>query len=207
VPLLEVCAGSVDALLAAEAAGAGRIELAQRLDLDGLTRGEVLGRAAIAAARVPVHVMIRPRAGDFVCRAGEFRRMQAEIAMAKRCGAPAVVLGLLDARGQVDRERTERLLAAARPMAVTFHRAFDRAQGLEQALDALVELGVERVLSSGGAASAEAGIPALRALVARAAGRIAVMAGGGVREHNAARILAETGVRELHSRRAFALPA
>jgi copper homeostasis protein len=110
------------------------------------------------------------------------------------------VLGALDAGRNVDRAALERLLAAARPLAVTFHRAFDEVPDPLAALEILAELGVDRVLTSGQAATAEAGIPRLKLLVTRAAGRIAILAGGGIRAHNAARIVEQTGVRELHLR-------
>ena len=204
--LLEVCVDSLDRLRAAEAKGAGRIELCSRLDLGGLSPSRELLKAALASTRLPIHVMVRLRPGTFVCTAAEVDLMAAEIAGLEHAGVAGIVLGLLTPEGAVDVEATRRLAAAARPMAVTFHRAFDEVRDQGAALEQLLALGIDRILTSGGARDAHAGRAAIRALVDRAAGRIVVMAGGGVRPHNAAAILAETGVRELHGSVPFEVP-
>jgi copper homeostasis protein len=202
---LEVCVESLSGALAAVRGGADRLELCARLDLGGLTPPIELARDVVRAVPVPVHAMVRARTGDFVCREGELDLLSASIDDLRAVGVAGVVLGLLDGAGRVDRARTAALVARARPLAVTFHRAFDHARDLEEALDELIELGIERVLTSGSAPSAFEGRAALARLVERAAGRIVVMAGGGVRDHNAAEIAREGGVRELHGSVAFRL--
>ncbi len=196
--LFEGCADSVASARAAVAAGAGRLELCVRLDVGGLTPPDALLRDVVGEFAIPVHAMVRPRSGPFVAGATVVAEMEDAIARCARLGAAGVVLGLLDGDARVDRAAVERLVRAARPLTVTFHRAFDGTRDRDEALETLVALGVDRVLSSGGAPSAEEGIDALRDLVLRARGRIGIIAGGGVRPHNWRRIVAETGVREIH---------
>ncbi len=197
--LLEVCVDSPDGLRAAEAKGAGRIELCSRLDLGGLSPSRELLAAALASTRLPIHVMVRLRPGSFVCTASEVDRMAAEIAGLQHARVAGVVLGVLTPEGAVDVESTRRLASVARPRTVTFHRAFDEIRDQGAALEDLVTLGIDRVLTSGSAPDAFAGRARLRELVDRARGRIVVMAGGGVRPHNVAAILVETGAAEVHS--------
>ncbi len=205
--MLEVCVDSVGAIAGAVAGGAGRIELCARLDLDGLSPSAADVESALAIATVPVFVMVRPRAGDFVVGADELGAMLIEIDRLRALRVPGVVFGAIERSGAVDVATTRALVARARPMAVTFHRAFDRAPDPRAALDALIELGVDRVLTSGGAPDAERGIPVLARLVAAAAGRIVVMPGGKVRAHNAARIVRGTGAVEIHSSTPFHVAA
>ncbi len=201
----------VEDAVAADQAGAGRIELCARLDLDGLTPDDVTLRRVIEAVSVPVHVMIRPRAGDFVADAAAVQLMREQIDRARDAGADGLVFGLLvsDAGGGavVDTEATARLVQAAGPVPVTFHRAFDRVDDPGAALEMLIDLGVVRVLTSGGAHDAVSNLPVLARLVDQAGARLTVMPGGGVRARNAARILRETGARELHSSTAFDVSA
>jgi copper homeostasis protein len=204
--LLEVCVDSLDGALAAEAGGAHRIELCSRLDLGGLHPGRELLGDALARTAVPHHVMVRPRAGDFVYARAELDAMAAQIESVRATRASGVVLGVLTQAREIDVDATARLIELARPLAVTFHRAFDELRDLDGGLERLIALGVERVLTSGGAPSAFEGRAQLRELVARAADRIVVMPGGGVRAHNAAQILSETGARELHSSTVFRMP-
>jgi copper homeostasis protein len=142
--------------------------------------------------------MIRPRGGDFVYSSTEFVVMQRDIELAKAAGADGVVLGLLLPEGVIDAKRTAALVQLARPLTVTFHRAFDMVADLPHALEVLIDLGIERVLTSGGEASALEGAETLAALVGQAADRIVVMPGGGINERNIARIAAQTGAHELH---------
>src|ERR1041385_3397234 len=195
--LVEACVDSVTGALAAVAGGAGRLELCTGLVEGGLTPSAGLVAAARERIAVPIHVLIRPRGGDFLYDADERTVMLRDIAGAKRLGVAGVVLGALDAGGRVDAERTRPMIDAARPLAVTFHRAFDLARDPAEALDALMALGIERVLTSGQAGTAEAGIPVIAAMVARSAGRIVILAGGGINKDNAARIVRETGVGEI----------
>ncbi|HLG04531.1 MAG TPA: copper homeostasis protein CutC [Gemmatimonadales bacterium] len=201
--LLEACVDSVAAARAAGEGGAGRLELCDFSVNGGITPGLDLIEAVRRAVRLPLHVLIRPGGGGgggtFNFDEDEVLAMMRRISDCKRLGVDGVVLGALDRAGNVDEPVTEALIAVARPLAVTFHRAFDTTPDPHAALEALIGLGIDRVLTSGGAPAAEAGIPILKELIQRAGGRITIMAGGGVRAGNAARIVRETGVRELHS--------
>lgn len=195
--LIEVCAYSVDDCLTAERAGANRIELCTARAEGGLTPSIGLIRAARAATSLPLFVMIRPRGGDFVYSPTELAVMEADLDAARLAGADGVVLGTLLPDGRVDRETTRRLVHYARPLPVTFHRAFDLTIDAYEALDTLIELGITTVLTSGQQARAIEALPLLEALAKQAAGRIAIMAGSGVNGQNAAQ-LAKTGVSALH---------
>jgi copper homeostasis protein len=196
--LIEACVDSVASARSAEAGGAGRLELCDNLLEGGTTPS--LGMLETVRERValPIHVLIRPRGGDFVYDGDEMAVMLRDITLARRAAVDGVVIGALEIDGRVDLDRTRRLVGAARPMAVTFHRAFDLTRDPVEALEAIVGLGIERVLTSGQAATAEAGIPVIKQAVAQAAGRIGVLAGGGIDETSAARVVRETGVREIH---------
>lgn len=203
--LLEVCVDSLPGLRAAEQGGAGRIELCSRLDLGGLSPDRELLEVALGSTRLPLHVMVRTRPGDFVYAPEEIASMEAEIRWLRELEAEGVVLGALTTDRRIDSAALARLLAAARPMSITFHRAFDEVAEPLAALNELIRLGVDRVLTSGGAPDAFQGRKRLRDLVSRAGGRIVVMAGGGVRANNAAAILADAGVVELHGSVPFRL--
>jgi copper homeostasis protein len=145
---------------------------------------------------IPVHVLIRPRGGGFVYDRDEIEVMRHDIRFA-RDFAGGVVLGLLDDEGRVHRGRTSELVELARPLSVTFHKAFDAARDPFEALDDLIELGVDRVLTSGGAPTAREGLPVLAELTRRAAGRITIMAGGSIKLEDI-RPLIDAGLREIH---------
>lgn len=198
-PLLEVCVDSLDGCLAAAEGGANRVELCAALSEGGLTPSAGTIEAARAACALPIMVMIRPRGGDFVYSALEIDAMRRDIGVAKELGAHGVVLGALRPGGTVDEERTRELVAIARPMFVTFHRAFDETRDPFEALETLVRIGLDRVLTSGQAASVVGGLDRLAALVRAARGRIVVMPGGGVRESNVRELVARTGAHEVHS--------
>jgi copper homeostasis protein len=194
---VEICVDSVQGCRAALAGGAARVELCAALSEGGTTPSAGLLFEACAAG-IDVVALIRPRAGDFLYDGDELSAMRRDVETAKAAGARGVALGVLTAGGEVDRARTAGLAALARPLDVCFHRAFDAARDPRAALDALLELGIDRVLSSGGAARAEDGLPLLAELVRRAGERLSVVPAGGVRAHNAAAILRATGARELH---------
>jgi len=196
--LVEACVQTVVSAEAAEQAGADRIELCSALELGGVTPGAGLLRAARARVGIPLHVLVRPRAGDFVYCDEELAVMVGEIREARRAGADGIVTGALDPGGFIDRDATARLVEAAGPLPVTFHRAFDQVRDQSWALEVLVELGVTRILTSGGAETADEGIPMLARLVRVSAGRITVLAGGGVRAAGVVRLVTESGVREVH---------
>ena len=196
---LEVCVDSIEGAVAAEEAGATRVELCANLRESGTTPSAGAIELAGERIRIPFHVMIRPRAGDFCYSATEREVMARDIESARRRGAAGVVLGMLTRDGEVDAGATRRLVEAARPLEVTFHRAFDVARDPMDALERIIGLGAERVLTSGGEESAEEGIGFIRRLVEAAGGRIVVIAGAGVNAENAERIVRETGVREVHA--------
>jgi len=144
--------------------------------------------------------MIRPRGGDFVYSHGEIDGMMRDIERARSAGVAGIVTGVLTPDGQVDGERTRNLVSRASGLPVTFHRAFDATKNLPDALDVLIQAGVTRVLTSGGARTALEGASVISSLVGRSRDRIAIIAGGGIREHNVREVVARTGVREVHSR-------
>ena len=198
--LVEACVDTVASAIAAERGGARRLELCDDLVEGGTTPS--VGAIAIVRGRVsiPIFVIVRPRGGDFLYDADDVAVMLRDIAAARSAGADGVVIGALTTDGRSDTELTRRLLDAARPLAVTFHRAFDVVRDQVEALDALLALGVDRVLTSGGAPTALEGMSRLRRLVEHARDGITILAGGRVDASNASRIVAETGVRELHVR-------
>jgi copper homeostasis protein len=196
--LVEAAVESVEGAIVAERAGARRIELCANLGEGGTTPSAGTIGEALARVAVPVFVMIRPRGGDFLYTDVELDVMLRDIATARFVGAHGIVLGALTPDGAVDVERTSGLVAAARPLPVTFHRAFDLANDLDAALESLIGCGVARVLTSGGAPRAADGIERLAALVRRGGDRISVMPGGGISAANAMRIVEETGAHEIH---------
>ena len=198
--LVEACLDSVPSALAAEAGGAGRIELCDNLVEGGTTPSAGTIELCKQRLSIPVFVMIRPRGGEFLYSDVEFEVMRRDIAHARALGADGVVLGLLTPDGRVDVERTRALVQAARPLPVTFHRAIDVARDPEEALEALIALGVERVLTSGQAPTAPEGAEVIAGLVRRAAGRIGILPGCGIDEANARELVARTGVHEVHVR-------
>ena len=198
--VVEACVESVAAAVAAQAAGAARVELCVNLRDDGTTPPPPTIAQCRERLAIALFVLIRPRAGSFQYDDTEFATMCGDIEQAKRLGADGIVVGGLDAHGAVDVARIERLIAAARPLPVTFHRAFDQTSDPFAALEQLIELGCDRVLTSGHADTAETGIPILARLVRQAAGQIGVLAAGKIDSTNVMRIIRETGVREIHLR-------
>jgi copper homeostasis protein len=195
----EICIDSVAGAVAAEKAGAHRVELCAALFDGGLTPTLGTVRAALAAvSSIRVHVIIRPRGGDFIFDEHEVAAMEHDVALVREAGAHGVVIGALTPEGTVDRPVVERLMAAAGELPVTFHRAFDMAADPFATLDVLAGLGVARVLTSGQDASALEGAPLIAELVQHAGDRVIVMPGGGVTDRNVARVVAATGAREIH---------
>ena len=195
--LVEICAEGITSALAAGQGGAARVELCENLAVGGVTPGP--GAIAVASERlmIPVQVLIRPRGGDFLYSDDELLAMKRDVQAAKALGASGVVLGLLTSEGRVDRERAAWLIQAARPMSVTFHKAFDATRDPFEALDDLISLGVVRVLTSGHAPTAMEGLETLVELTRKATGRIAVMAGGSITLAQVRPII-EAGVGEIH---------
>ena len=197
--LLEIAADGLGSALAAQAGGADRIELCADLAAGGVTPSVGVIAAARAALALPLHVLIRPRAGDFCYSQAEVRVMQYDIEECARLGCHGVVIGALDATGNVDLALCRDLIAAAGSMSITFHRAFDVVSDPWAALEALVGLGCKRVLTSGAHSSAPEGAAAIANVVRQAAGRIGVIAGAGIRSQDVRSLVAATGVREIHA--------
>jgi copper homeostasis protein len=174
------------------------VELCAGLIEGGITPSRGMIREARTVAGIRLHVIIRPRGGDFLFSDAEFAVMAADIDTAKAEGADGVVIGQLTADGLVDVPRTRELMARARPMAVTFHRAFDMTPDPLAALETLIELGVDRVLTSGQEASVLEGLPLVTELVKRAGDRIIIMPGGGITPRNVERIVAQAKPKEIH---------
>lgn len=196
--LVEVCVDSVVSAIAAERGGAARVELCGSLMEGGITPSAGLIETARAAVSIDLHVMIRSRGGDFHYDDDEFHTMQRDIALAKRLGANGVVFGILDVNGNVDVARTRQLTDLACPLAVTFHRAFDMSADLFRALDDVCSAGVDRVLTSGGEPTSLEGQQTIAQLVQKAAGRIVVMPGSGIKPENVRSLVDRTGVKEVH---------
>src|SRR5450759_1818461 len=198
--LVEAAVETLDSALAAERAGADRIELCDNLSDGGTTPGAGLIVAVAEGTQLPVFVLIRPRAGGFVYSDDEFDVMIRDIELAGRMGVAGIVTGALTPDSRVDAERMRNLVKAAAGLPVTFHRAIDFAMNLPAALEEAIEAGASRVLTSGGAATAWEGMDLIAALVDQARKRITIIAGGGIREHNVRDVIARTGVREVHAR-------
>ena len=195
--VLEVCCADLQSVRAAIAGGAGRVELCQALELGGVTPSAGMIEWAVGQG-IRVHVLIRPRGGDFVYSPDEVRCMASDITMAHRLGAKGVVIGALTPAGDIDMEACRLLVRQAQGMSVTFHRAFDECRAPMLALEDIIALGCERLLTSGHAPSVTQGLPLLGQLVRQAAGRITILPGCGVMPDNARLILEHTGACELH---------
>jgi copper homeostasis protein len=196
--LVEICVESASGALAAELGGADRVELCHDRAVGGVTPSAEVVEAALRAVAIPLHVLIRPRAGDFFYQKSEIARMLDDIAVARELGAAGVVLGALDQAGGVDRKTTLLLASRARPMSVTFHKAFDAVRDPYDALDDLSSLRIDRVLTSGHAPTARDGLEMLSELVKYASGRITILAGGGLTPDDLPSLKA-SGVCEIHA--------
>ncbi|MBR5899676.1 MAG: copper homeostasis protein CutC [Muribaculaceae bacterium] len=197
--LLEVCAGSVESVMAARDGGAARVELCAALEIGGITPSVGLMEQARRVDGVAMHVLIRPRGGDFLYDEHEVACMVRDIEQARAIGADGVVIGALTADGDIDMNVCRRLVAAAQGMNITFHRAFDRCRNPLKALEDIIGLGCNRLLTSGQAVTAFAGRELIARLVEAARNRIIIMPGCGVNAANAAQILDETHATEIHA--------
>ena len=197
--MVEICANGVESCLAAQEGGADRVELCAGIPEGGTTPsyGEIkVARRVLTTTRL--HVIIRPRGGDFLYTDLEVERMAEDIAVCRQLGVDGVVFGCLNADGTFDLEKNRYLIECSRGMSVTCHRAFDRAVNPEQALEDVIALGFDRILTSGQQPKAEQGIDLLARLNRQADGRIILMAGSGVTEQNIRRIREATGLNEFH---------
>jgi copper homeostasis protein len=196
---LEICCFNYNSCVIAEQAGATRIELCADPADGGTTPAYGVIRAVKEKTRIPVYPIIRPRGGDFLYDDDEYGIMEKDVLACKALGCEGVVIGLLLADGSVDKKRAAKLVALAYPMGVTFHRAFDRAANPFEALAAIIDIGCERILTSGQRPSAEEGIVLLDELVRAAGAHIVIMPGSGVRASNIALLAKKTGAGEFHS--------
>jgi copper homeostasis protein len=204
--LLEVCVDSIDSAIAADRGGADRVELCSSLIEGGLTPSPGVISTVLSRVSLGVFVMIRPRGGDFCYSPDEFKAMEQDVLTAKQLGADGVVFGILTEDGRVDIDRTQRLVNLARPLKITFHRAFDMSRDLSQSLEDLIRLRVDRLLTSGGEQNVELGQWKIAELNRQAKDRIIVMAGAGITENNVRQLVSVTGVREIHASLKSSMP-
>ena len=198
--IIEICANSAQSCVEAEAGGARRVELCAGIPEGGTTPGYgEIRMAQKLTSRIDINIIIRPRGGDFLYTPAEVESMLFDIGLAKQLNIHGVVFGCLTKHGDIDVALMCRLIGAAKPLSVTFHRAFDVCRDPYVALEQLIELGCDRILTSGQQPDAVQGIPLIKELVRRAGDRIIVMPGCGVREDNIIRIEAETGAKEFHT--------
>jgi copper homeostasis protein len=197
--LLEMSVETLDRALGAVRGGADRIELCEDLSVGGVTPNTDLMRQARSLIQLPIFAMIRPRGGNFCYSEQEFQRMKQEIALAKATRMDGVVFGVLTSQGLVDVDANTELVNLARPLPVTFHRAFDELQDLEEGLEQVIATGAMRILTSGGKPRAEDGSRQIARLIGQASGRITILPGGGIRPSNLANVARETRATEFHS--------
>lgn len=195
----EICLTGIESALAAQAGGADRIELCDNLAQGGTTPSLGMITQVRQRLNIPVHVIIRPRGGDFCYSAAEFAVMRQDVLAAKQAGVDGVVLGILLPDGTIDKPRCRELIQLARPLSITFHRAFDMTPDPFAALDDLLGLGVDRLLTSGQEKTAVHGQALIRDLQRRVGEQLVIMAGGGITAQNAPGLLAATGIHELHA--------
>jgi len=204
--LLEISVDGIDKAVAAERGGADRIELCADLSVGGLTPSRDLLRSVRERAHIPIYSMIRPRAGDFVYSDSEFAEMERSVALAAECGMDGVVLGILKENRRIDMARTRRLVDLARPLPVTFHRAFDETPDFALALEEVMQTGAARILTSAGAKTALQGAAKLAELAAAARDRILILPGAGITVSNLAEVVQKTGAIEFHAGLGTVLP-
>lgn len=197
--LLEIAVSNLQAAMAAQHAGADRIELCDNLREGGTTPSYGYLLQAIKKLSIPVYPIIRPRGGDFLYTDDEFNMMKDDILLCRQLGFAGVVTGLLNADGTIDKKRTARLVETAYPMEVTFHRAFDRTNDAFTALEDVIDTGCERILTSGRVPDAPSGAGLIKQLVEAADERIIIMPGSGVRAASLEALIQQTGATEYHS--------
>jgi len=196
--ILEVCVNSAISAIEARKGGADRVELCENMHDGGTTPSTGTIRFTRKAIDIGLFVMIRPRGGDFLYSEAEFEIMKEDIRVAKKLGVDGMVFGILLPDGRIDKERMKVLADLSRPMSVTCHRAFDMTEDPFLALDELIGIGIDRILTSGQKTSAAEGTGLIKELIEKSSGRIIIMPGGGVKEYNINRLIRETGAKEIH---------
>lgn len=196
--LLEICANSYQSAINAQEAGAHRIELCQELSVGGITPSYGLLKQVLEHLKIPGFVLIRPRSGNFVYSDKEFEIMKTDIEICKTLGCSGIVSGVLDSDNTIDIKRTKELVELSKPLPFTFHRAFDEVINPKEALQQLIDIGVERVLTSGQQPSALEGLNLLKELNKLIQGRIVILPGGGVSAKNGLK-LKQFGFQEIHA--------
>jgi copper homeostasis protein len=206
---LEVCANSISSAIAAQDGGAARVELCENMKEGGTTpsAGQII--MARKLLHIKLYILIRPRAGDFLYDDVEFETMLADIRFCVEAGCDGIVVGILNADGTIDMERNAQMVSLAKQwgLGITFHRAFDMCADQYKALEDIIELGFERILTSGGKSTGMEGASMIAHLVEKAAGRILIMPGAGVDEHNVADLIHYTGVNEVHASARVNIPS
>jgi copper homeostasis protein len=196
---LEICTGSWQSAIAAQAGGADRIELCDNLAEGGTTPSYGMLAQCKKLLKIPFFPIIRPRGGDFIYSKDEFEIMKDDVSCCRDMGCEGIVIGILKKDGSIDTDRCAELIALAGAMEITFHRAFDRCNDLERGLEDIIQLGCHRVLTSGGKEYALEGIQLLKALVSQADTRIIIMPGSGINELNLLEIAKVTSAHEFHT--------
>ncbi|MEO8253638.1 MAG: copper homeostasis protein CutC [Flavobacterium sp.] len=195
--LLEICISSYQSAVNAQNAGAHRMELCSELALGGITPSYGLLKTVMENVSIPVHVLIRPRSGNFTYSEEEFAIMKADINLCKELGCQGIVSGVLKANNTIDVSRTQELIALAKPLSFTFHRAFDWIEDSFEALDILINAGANRILTSGKSITAIDGIEHLKSLVQHANNKLIILPGGGINSENA-KLFKSAGFKEIH---------
>lgn len=195
--MLEICCDTLQSVKNANEAGAGRIELCSALSTGGITPTAGFIKEAVRISKIPVNVLLRPRAGNFVYSDEEFGIMCSDIDDIKRAGANGIVSGVLKDDGKIDEERTKILVDISKPLEFTFHRGLDFSTDIENGFETLIKTGATRILSSGGSAKIDGGLENIIRLQKKFGDRLIIMPGGGLNEHNAA-VLFNAGIREFH---------
>lgn len=198
IPSVEICVTSVASALEAQSGGADRIELCAEIARGGTTPSAGTIAAAVRSLAIPVSILVRPRGGNFIYTDIEHEIMLYDIKAAKELGARGIVIGMLNPDGTIDRDRTAALVSAARPLETTFHKAFDVVRDPFEALETLIEIGLNRVLTSGGFDRAILGVERLASLAKFARGRIEIMAGGSIRIDEIRNIIRQANVDAIH---------
>jgi copper homeostasis protein len=196
--IVEIAAFTPNAAIAAASSGANRVELCSGYSEGGLSPSAGTIMKVRESISIPIHVMIRPRIGDFIYNLFEKECILQDIAFCKQVGIDGIVIGALTSEGEIDVDFIKRVVSESQPMSVTFHRAFDLCSNLFESMEVLILCGVNRILTSGGKPNVEEGLEVIAALVSQAEGRIVILPGGGVNSENANRIIEETNVVELH---------